>query len=190
MLFSNPIKHGTTRALSVDIGQGPNVGVTFSVSDGSLITVDSSGVIGVVQDVTSQKEAFVFATETSTSLEKACVAMQVLPSAADLSTLLNLDGTLKSTSEATSAAYMPAVAATLTVDYSTPGSLFVSWANADITTQVNGFDPTGLALWNLDTGAFFAQFPLTASGSQIVDTEYETTTAGVHFSLKALSTHA
>jgi hypothetical protein len=92
MIFTHPVKFGVERNCAVDIGAGLSVGVTYSVSDNSLLSVSASGILTVVRDVTSDTEAFVIATETSTGIRKAVIDIQVVPQAVDLSTLVDVSG--------------------------------------------------------------------------------------------------
>jgi hypothetical protein len=87
MIFTHPVKFGLVRSCAIDIGAGPSVGVTYSVSDASLISVSPAGLVAVLHDVTTAVKAFVIATETSTGIRKAMVDLQVVPSATDISLL-------------------------------------------------------------------------------------------------------
>jgi hypothetical protein len=194
MLISNPIKYGVTRAVKVDIGQGVNVGLTFALTDASLLTLSygaaESVTVGVVHDVTSQTDDFITVTETATGKTMAVIGVQVLPSSTDLSTLLNPDGTVKELGIPVSAPFVPA---TLTIDDRTPGVIFVTWSGADITTPVplppgstlfSASNPNDLLLWNNTAGASYASLGLNSSGSAMIETDTLGYTGSETFSLR------
>jgi hypothetical protein len=95
MILTHPIKFGFTRDANVDLGLGNDVGLTYTVSDSDLLTVDVAGIVGVVADVAQTVEAFIYAHDTNDVL-RAVLDIQICPVAFDISAYIAPDGKGKS----------------------------------------------------------------------------------------------
>jgi hypothetical protein len=94
MITSHPIKYGVSRSLSENLGLA-DLPVTYSVEDPALLSVDASGAITVLQDVTEETLTFIYVTDTATGEKQTC-DIQIFPSSVDIDALITADGGIKS----------------------------------------------------------------------------------------------
>lgn len=84
MSLINPIRLGQQISFTVDIGLGPNVGVSFVSSSPSLLGVDSSGIVTAKTDPSSIATAFVSVYDAY-NFCRTTIQFNVVPLALDLS---------------------------------------------------------------------------------------------------------
>jgi hypothetical protein len=168
--MSYEIKAGVTRQVTMTSGLGPTTysAVDSAQSPSTSLAVDSStGVTSVIGNPSTQPPDQ-YVVGTAGGAQVGTVAFTIVVGSAPI-----VD------SSPATVVVGPAMApATLTIDAATPGMLFVSWTNADITTPVavppdgvpTGTNPSGLILWDEDAGTEYAFLEFVASGTHAVDT--------------------
>lgn len=86
MLF--PMKHNQTRDLNVDIGQGDDVGITYTSSNPTLASVSSTGVVTILQDVLTLTAIFITAKDAN-GINRKVFHIDVVPSSLNLGGYVN-----------------------------------------------------------------------------------------------------
>ena len=88
MLLENALKQGQTRRISIDIGQGTNVGVTFQSTNPSLLFVSNKGTVRAELNPAQPTTAWVKVFDVSNRL-RAVFQYDVVPSSVDLTGILD-----------------------------------------------------------------------------------------------------
>lgn len=85
--MEHPIKNGTQRQITVDIGQGPNVGVTFESTSPTHVTVDSTGLVQGVFSPDAISKVYVVVKDAN-SVEWLTLGFDLCPDGTDTTSAL------------------------------------------------------------------------------------------------------
>ena len=88
MLYKNAIQYQQTRTIQVDLGSGINVGVNFSSSNPSLLSVSALGKVEALQDPDANTSVWVYVRDAQNFLRNV-VEFEVVPTSTSLSGLLD-----------------------------------------------------------------------------------------------------
>lgn len=132
MLLENALKQGQTRRISIDIGQGTNVGVTFQSTNPTLLFVSNKGTVRAEQNPAQVSTAWIKVFDTSDRL-RAVFQYDVVPSSVDLTGILDASTgqALRTTQLSVGRPLSPEVAVVDSANLSVgvPGQIVVSGLN-------------------------------------------------------------
>jgi hypothetical protein len=137
---SQPIAAGYSRQISISpVPAGTtytsDTPASVAVSPFGLLTVPSGAVLPADGCFTQ-----VMVTVQNGSQIHAVIPVVLLPSSTNIPSLLNPDGSLKS-GQSSLTVGPPVVPASLSIDFSIPSLMRVTWANVDVVSHVPGIDP-------------------------------------------------